>query len=441
MELSLTQNQLNFLIKHSVNQRLKLHEQDVASANAADAQPTTGTSDKQAGGQGYPDVGKWESGVTRGPGNQVGITKWSDVVGSKVTRGKANPLKEQGTQIGQFQMPKMAQDATYVKKPINPNTTKIKKLTKNVYKLDDGESLYVNLKKGEFSEALLDLRSIMFSGWGLFTQVVVGLVGSEIGAPIALELIDDAIILNDIYIFIKESEQGDIPQTPKGLNPKDSFVWLLHNSQSFERVVQDIMIVATMGAVRSTSGIIKYFEKNSNSFAIVIQYLRKISSTIKNSVGKIPGQFGKSLTQKSGYVDAAVKKLEEMKGSSNVYVRSASKLPTAVYVGALSALGLEIGMNTLGFLLGSKVKPNDQEFAQEKSQEVENLTTNVKGEMLPDRKKIEDQLYKKIISLDRFVDLPRENFKLSNEKYKNEDVLLIFNKKYYITPSNQIVKI
>ena len=67
-------------------------EQD-ATSSPSDSQPSAGTSDTQSGGQGYPQVGKWESGVQRGPGNQIGITKWSDVVGSKLTRGKANPLK------------------------------------------------------------------------------------------------------------------------------------------------------------------------------------------------------------------------------------------------------------------------------------------------------------------------------------------------------------
>lgn len=38
---------------------------------------------------------KWESGVTRGPANQIGNTKWSDIVGSQLKRGKANPLAEQ----------------------------------------------------------------------------------------------------------------------------------------------------------------------------------------------------------------------------------------------------------------------------------------------------------------------------------------------------------
>jgi len=35
---------------------------------------------------------KWESGVTRGPANQIGLTKWSDIVGSTLKRGKGNTL-------------------------------------------------------------------------------------------------------------------------------------------------------------------------------------------------------------------------------------------------------------------------------------------------------------------------------------------------------------
>jgi hypothetical protein len=77
----------------SERQLKKLFEQDATADPAAQA-PTAGTSPKQTGGQGYPEVGKWESGVTRGPANQVGITKWADVVGSKLNRGKANQLKE-----------------------------------------------------------------------------------------------------------------------------------------------------------------------------------------------------------------------------------------------------------------------------------------------------------------------------------------------------------
>ena len=53
-----------------------------------------GEQDAAAGGTGggtiYPTVTKWESGVTRGVANQIGLTKWRDI--TKITRGKANTL-------------------------------------------------------------------------------------------------------------------------------------------------------------------------------------------------------------------------------------------------------------------------------------------------------------------------------------------------------------
>lgn len=84
MKLGLTEKQYKNLLTLITEQ-----------ADAPAAEPEKGTSDKQSGGQGYPAVGKWESGITRGPANQVGVTKWADVVGSKLTRGHSNQLKEQ----------------------------------------------------------------------------------------------------------------------------------------------------------------------------------------------------------------------------------------------------------------------------------------------------------------------------------------------------------
>lgn len=92
MKVSLTPSQLKKLVKNTVNQRLSVDEQD-SGTDPSSQQPQSGTSDKQGGGQGYPEVTKWESGVERGPGNQIAVTKWSDIVGSKLERGKANELK------------------------------------------------------------------------------------------------------------------------------------------------------------------------------------------------------------------------------------------------------------------------------------------------------------------------------------------------------------
>lgn len=66
--------------------KLKTHidEQDSTQTSSNTSAETGG------GGSKYPTVTKWDSGVSRGPANQIGNTKWSDIV--KITRGKANPI-------------------------------------------------------------------------------------------------------------------------------------------------------------------------------------------------------------------------------------------------------------------------------------------------------------------------------------------------------------
>ena len=50
---------------------------------------STDTSSSSSGGGGP----KWETGLTRGPANQIGNTVWSSGASYKnITRGKANPL-------------------------------------------------------------------------------------------------------------------------------------------------------------------------------------------------------------------------------------------------------------------------------------------------------------------------------------------------------------
>jgi hypothetical protein len=60
----------------------ELSEQDAPAAGGGD----TGGDVKPE----YPTVTKWESGVARGPANQIAVVKWADIV--KLNRGKANTL-------------------------------------------------------------------------------------------------------------------------------------------------------------------------------------------------------------------------------------------------------------------------------------------------------------------------------------------------------------
>lgn len=88
MNLVITEKQLKEIVKlNTVNQQVS--EQSAADS---DSEPKPGTS---SDGEKKTGATKWESGVSRGPANQIGITKWSDVVGASLKRGKANPLSEQ----------------------------------------------------------------------------------------------------------------------------------------------------------------------------------------------------------------------------------------------------------------------------------------------------------------------------------------------------------
>jgi hypothetical protein len=87
MKLIISEKQLKLILSKNT---------DLSEADAAPS-PSTSTSSSSSGGStggggtGYPTVGKWESGVTRGVGNQIDDeVKWADVL--KLTRSKGNPL-------------------------------------------------------------------------------------------------------------------------------------------------------------------------------------------------------------------------------------------------------------------------------------------------------------------------------------------------------------
>lgn len=81
MKLMVTEKQLKLILSTELP--------DGEIKEDAATPPSSGGSG--GGGTGYPTVGKWESGVTRGPGNQIDDkVKWSDIL--KINRGKANPL-------------------------------------------------------------------------------------------------------------------------------------------------------------------------------------------------------------------------------------------------------------------------------------------------------------------------------------------------------------
>lgn len=87
MKLIISEKQLQQLVKlHAKSQEL--------SEEGEEGAPESGTSSDGEKKTGMPH---WESGINRGPANQIVVTRWKDVEGTQPTRGKANTLWEQET--------------------------------------------------------------------------------------------------------------------------------------------------------------------------------------------------------------------------------------------------------------------------------------------------------------------------------------------------------
>ena len=438
MQLVITEKQLKRLsLQMTANQPVTEEEVDPAAAA-----PDSGTS---SDGEKKTGATKWESGATRGPGNQIGVTKWSDVVGSTLKRGKANPLSEQSANsevkilrpdgktvnapantkiiglfdansmngskfkdslrnfipkekgglgnkqtgewlpeewskiiklnsVSTFQTPDNTIYKAIIKHPkLNnfvgtwqdfyqldpePNgwkfagyfpdgsnkpfvgsnqvssktfssmTQKATKASDYVYKYNDGENFFVNFLNGEFAEALLDLRSFIFTPGGMATQTVIEVVFSEsVVVPIAIEVINAAIVINDIQLLI---EQGD------------------RDPDALFRVIEDVILYATRGTFKFAGKKLKVWLQSPAGKAYMKTIAEKLVTIITNMKGlinKLPNSKLKEyVVSKVGNLDYLHKLIGKVTGAT--IAKIPQKFRKAIFAGLLVYVSVK-GLNKL----------------------------------------------------------------------------------------------
>jgi hypothetical protein len=278
------------------------------------------------------------------------------IVGASLKRGKANQLKEQGSlDINDRRRYGTAAAAAQSNKEnrelVNKTIDTVSKLllgtdkiSKYVYKADDGDNLFVNLIKGEFSEALLDLRGVIFTPGGMAAQTTIELVFSEtVVVPVVIEALNAAILINDWNLY---KTQGD-------RDPEAGF-----------RVIEDILLYITRGAFKLTGKALKNWLKTPAGAT----YMRNVSAniskyitSIKSSLNKLPNSgLKRYVSNKLGSLDSSL-----INFLSNITGKMVSRIPSKFRKAIVGGLLVYISAAAIDKLIGVKSGTTRDELAKE----------------------------------------------------------------------------
>ena len=449
---------MSYLIKHSVNQRLSMYEQDT-SGDASAAQPSAGTSSQQSGGQGYPEVGKWESGVERGAGNQVGVTKWSDVVGSKLVRGKGNPLKEQSDYLMDLRGNALL-NATGIRsdkdyKAVNKTIEQ----TRDSYKLD--------LTNRDISKAILDVRHFFFETYlGMATEIAF-VIATEGFGEIAVQGMNVIILVNDIHIFMKN---GGFNQVPKGLSFMEQVEYLYNVNNDFANVCISTAVVMTGGVfsimrrLGKTGGFAKFKSLvGKGGGTAFVNFLKTIFSKISTIISKLAKPIYEKISKIIPGLKTFVDYLQGLlAGNSGKLAQKAVMIPLVIGKTYIGLLAIEAGIGTLKLLgRGFKWTANEISLAINGKSTPE-MVQKVDAVMVPaDKQKLQESqgkvvkdayaavikggettrktTYEVMIDM-KLIDCSYNEFNIIPDA-KHDMIYVIKNVKYYVTPDLKLIKI
>ena len=439
-----------------------MYEQDTSSDPTA-AQPTAGTSANQGGGQGYPEVGKWESGVERGPGNQVSITKWSDVVGSKLTRGHANPLKEQSDYVMDRRGNALAHSLGIRSDKDYESVDRMLNQTHNQYSVD--------LSNRNISDAILDVRHFFYETYlGMATEIAFVLATEGLG-EIGVIAMNFIILVNDCYIFNKNyGKDANHKPIPQGSSAWESIEFLYNQNQEFSNIMVDILVCATGGifsVVRTMSKAGKLSKLKALFSGGKLDSMIKWLKSIFTKISSIMSKLSKPLYEKIKTVIPGLTRFVEyleglLAGKGGRVAQKAVAIPLTIGKTYIALLAIEAGIGTTK-LLGRAFKWTANEInlalngksTPEMVEKVDAVMTSAdKQNLQASQGKVVKEAYTSVI---KGGETTREltyqvmiDMKLINCSYnefniipdtKHDLIYVIKNVKYYVTPDSKLIKI
>lgn len=182
------------------------------------------------------------------------------------------------------------------------------------------------------SEGLLMTRELLFTPGGMTAQIILSIAGAEIGLPVVFELLDIAIIINDFSIMVDNWKSSKYtPWTWEWFQ----FHW--GNNKGFQLVIEDIVILLTMGFVKLVGKGVKaawrYFKPISKDAAKMIESVEKGIAEKTPFIKKLPKKISSFCESK---INELKKGIELLKTPKQAVRSVAKKTPKALVAGALT---------------------------------------------------------------------------------------------------------
>jgi len=191
---------------------------------------------------------------------------------------------------------------------------------------------YVSIQSSTISDGLLKAREYLFTTQGMTVQIVLSILGAEIGAPIAFAILDIAIIINDFSIMVKNWK--DTEYTPWTW---EWFTFHWENNKGFQMVIEDLGLLLGMGLTRLVGKGSKYAWKHLKSMSKNTEKLVLLAEKeiIKKEpfIKKLPKKLANFSERKLGELKQGLELLKSPKQATKSVVRN---VPKAITMGALN---------------------------------------------------------------------------------------------------------
>lgn len=250
--------------------------------------------------------------------------------------------------------------------------------------IEQGKNWMVKTKNGKkvahiggssVKEIINTLRDFFFeSTIGFATDIIISVAGAEVGGPIIMKALEFAFLANDLDSYYTSTDKN---YRKKGFWEK----FLDQSNNSFNKVVVDLFVIGTAGAIKGASATKNYLKSAPKKLAEIASKGKSLIGSITGVLSKIPkigewlsgklstiSEFLTSLIPKAKVAPKVAAKTtatvaKELPARFSKYIdkimvtvpKNFSKAALQAFIGVMV---MKVGEKTLGYLLD---RPSVQE--------------------------------------------------------------------------------